>query len=318
MNAVVLPKSVTATELQPGLMMISHAMGPRRVNFYAVISEASVVLFDAGLPGFAGEWLYQSGLPEPTMILISHADADHFGGAASLKRTYPGIVVGAHEKDSHWIESPQSILRERYGCAEQFGVGYSAAQQAEILQACGGGVVIDEYFSAENRLAGRFDCWNVLHVPGHSPGHIALWKPDEGILLLGDAVLGFGIPGCDGNLSMPPTHQFISDYLNTLDRLKTLSADTVLTGHWPPLNGTEFKELISGSQECVQRDLSYVRSCIANGSITFAELLDGLGNAFRAWPEESSIHYFYALTGYLEYLAAKGELTIQNSVIRRS
>jgi glyoxylase-like metal-dependent hydrolase (beta-lactamase superfamily II) len=145
---------------------------------------------------------------------------------------------------------------------------------------------------------------------------VALWSEQKHILLLGDAVLGSGVPGYDGNLSMPPTHQFIADYLRTLDRLDQLKIGIALTGHWNPLDEKEFKNLIANSRECVHRDLSFVQGCVAKGPKTFTELLEAFTQSFRAWPEDASIHYFYALSGYLDYLAAKGELTVENSVVR--
>jgi glyoxylase-like metal-dependent hydrolase (beta-lactamase superfamily II) len=304
-----------SVEVAPGLVMISHLLGPRRVNFYAISSGSDLTLFDTGMPNYAAQWLHLRGLPNPTKLIISHADTDHFGGAGLLKKNHPATLVLTHPKDRRWIESPSAIVEERYHCAHCHGVEYLEEVRAALLDACGGGVGIDLELDEGSNVAVGSDAWKVLHVPGHSPGHIALWSEPIRTLLLGDAVLGFGVPDCAGGLSMPPTHQFIGDYLETLGRLECLEADLVLTGHWPPLDGEQFKKLLADSRECVNRDLAFVRSRALKGPLTFTEHLDALCAQFRAWPEEASIHYFYALLGYVEYLADRGEVVLQNSVI---
>ena len=67
----------------------------------------------------------------------------------------------------------------------------------------------------------------VLFTPGHSPGHVSFYLPDEKIALVGDMVAGFGstwIGLPDGNYG---------DYFSSLESLNTLELETLAPGHGP-------------------------------------------------------------------------------------
>ena len=68
--------------------------------------------------------------------------------------------------------------------------------------------------------------FEVLHLPGHSPGSIALWEQSSGTLFSGDAIydgpLLDQIPGSD-----------ITVYLETMRRLRNLPVSVVHAGHDP-------------------------------------------------------------------------------------
>lgn len=310
---------ITQEEVATGIHMITSPLGGRRLQFYALQDGNSVTLFDAGLPGSVTEWISQCKLrPTPSRIVISHADADHLGDGNALRRNFPDILVLAHSADQPWIESPQLLVQERYNCVQsKHGIGYSQSELFALVESCGGGVHVDETISESDELLIDSEPWTVLFVPGHSPGHIAIWNDHRHILLMGDAALGFGVPSYDGRLAMPPTHQFIEDYLATLKRLEQLDVEIALTGHWPPLDRSAFRRLVRDSQECVWRDLDFLRHQVRTRKFTFAELMKTLNDRFRAWPEASDIHYFYALSGYLDYLKRRGEISIDTSGIHK-
>ena len=66
--------------------------------------------------------------------------------------------------------------------------------------------------------------FEVLHLPGHSPGSIGLWEPATGVLFAGDAIydgpLLDELDGCD-----------IADYVATMRRLRELPVTVVHGGH---------------------------------------------------------------------------------------
>lgn len=307
-----------STQTVPGVYRTCRTAGDRRLQFYAIEAGEEMVLFDAGLPGDVTEWTRVFRPPRVNRIIISHADADHFGGAGDFARDAAWPQVLAHEADRAWIESPELLIAERYGCARDFGVGYDDSELAALLRACGGGVRLDATLADGEELRIGDKTWTVLHVPGHSPGHIALWQPSSRTLLLGDAALGFGVPDVGGGISMPPTHQFIDDYLTSLERLALLEPDLAFTGHWLPMNRETFSGLIRESRECVDRDLAFLRSVLRGRSHSFCELLAELNGRFRKWPQSADIHYFYALLGYLRFLAGRGEISFEQNILRRN
>jgi glyoxylase-like metal-dependent hydrolase (beta-lactamase superfamily II) len=81
--------------------------------------------------------------------------------------------------------------------------------------------------------------FTVMHLPGHSPGSIALWDPDEGILFSGDTVYDGGLldalPGSD-----------IERYVQSMRRLRSLPVAVVHGGHEPSFGRARLLELIDG------------------------------------------------------------------------
>ena len=74
--------------------------------------------------------------------------------------------------------------------------------------------------------------WEVVHTPGHSPGHMCLWDAQARLLCSGDHLLQV--------VSPPVTFErgFEADpmgsYLASLDRVRDLAPDLVLPGHGAP------------------------------------------------------------------------------------
>lgn len=78
--------------------------------------------------------------------------------------------------------------------------------------------------------------FEVLHLPGHSPGSIGLWEANTGTLFSGDAIydgpLLDDIPGSD-----------VGAYIATMRRLASLPARVVHAGHDPSFGGERLREL---------------------------------------------------------------------------
>jgi glyoxylase-like metal-dependent hydrolase (beta-lactamase superfamily II) len=76
--------------------------------------------------------------------------------------------------------------------------------------------------------------FEVLHLPGHSPGSIGLLEPSRKILFSGDAVyagkLVDDVPGAD-----------IGQYMKTMNRLSCLDVGVVFAGHNAPISGEEMR-----------------------------------------------------------------------------
>jgi glyoxylase-like metal-dependent hydrolase (beta-lactamase superfamily II) len=68
--------------------------------------------------------------------------------------------------------------------------------------------------------------FEVIHLPGHSPGSIGLWEPRTGILFSGDAIY-------DGPLLDMLPDSRIGDYIQTMRRLRSLPVTIVHGGHEP-------------------------------------------------------------------------------------
>ncbi len=78
--------------------------------------------------------------------------------------------------------------------------------------------------------------FEVLHLPGHTPGSIGLWEADSGILFAGDAIY-------DGPLLATLPGANIDDYINTLERLMTLPVKIVHGGHEQSFDRSRLNEI---------------------------------------------------------------------------
>lgn len=78
--------------------------------------------------------------------------------------------------------------------------------------------------------------FEVLHLPGHSPGSIGLWESATGIFFSGDAIY-------DGPLLDELPGSDIPSYLETMRRLERLPARIVHAGHDPSFDGARLRQL---------------------------------------------------------------------------
>jgi glyoxylase-like metal-dependent hydrolase (beta-lactamase superfamily II) len=82
------------------------------------------------------------------------------------------------------------------------------------------------------------DCaYQVLHVPGHSPGSIALWDVKARTVFTGDAIY-------DGDLLDSLYHSDPATYRGTLQRLRQLDADTFHGGHSPSFGKARLQQIV--------------------------------------------------------------------------
>ena len=78
--------------------------------------------------------------------------------------------------------------------------------------------------------------FEVLHLPGHSPGSIGLWDAATGTLFSGDALY-------DGPLLDELPESNIADYCATMERLLTLPVQVVHAGHDPSFDRGRLQQL---------------------------------------------------------------------------
>jgi glyoxylase-like metal-dependent hydrolase (beta-lactamase superfamily II) len=106
---------------------------------------------------------------EPEKILVTHAHIDHAGGVAELARVLGVAVEGPHPDDRFWIDA----LAEQ---ARMFGFPASGPFMPDRW--LGQGDVVQ--FGAQ-----RLD---VLHCPGHTPGHVVFHHAAERLAFVGDVL----------------------------------------------------------------------------------------------------------------------------------
>ena len=79
--------------------------------------------------------------------------------------------------------------------------------------------------------------YQILHLPGHSPGSIGLWEAKSKTLFTGDALY-------DGELLDALYHSNKEDYARTLERIRSLGGEIFHAGHFPSFGSDKMTELI--------------------------------------------------------------------------
>lgn len=246
-------------ELLPGLYRIETALGDNLLALYLIRGERTL-LIDSGVRDTADTVIFpaltQAGLPPRIdMLLVSHADADHHGGNAALRARAPGVTIMAHELDRSRIESKAAHLAGRYTdviAADE--LSYSPELLSWLDAMIGADTPVDLGLRGGETI--RLDArarWHVLHAPGHSAGHLALWEPGTRVLIAQDAVLWRGVPDRTGLLASPPPYDDVDSYLATLQRLRELGPKWLLTAHYPIIRSTEVDVFFAESLAFVER-----------------------------------------------------------------
>lgn len=111
-------------------------------------------------------------------ILITHGHIDHAGGTARLARELGVPVEGPHEADRFWIE----------GMPEQGKMfGFPGAEAFEP----------DRWLQDGDRVTVGEEVFQVIHAPGHTPGHVVFFHSGARLAIVGDVLFAGSIGRTD-------------------------------------------------------------------------------------------------------------------------
>lgn len=153
-------------------------------------------------------------------IALTHAHLDHVGGVAALKKLKPEASILLHKADEFMYqqlpEQPAWIGIPRMQWSAM-GFDFEAPPP------------IDAYWDDGQKYSvGELE-FDVLHCPGHTPGHVVLFERREGKVFVGDVLFA----GSVGRTDLPggSTDQLLDSITN---KLLTLGDDVeVYSGHGP-------------------------------------------------------------------------------------
>lgn len=286
------------TEVAPGIHRIESVLGPRPFAQYLLWQERSL-LVDTGVAETPDAVIVPAlrtlGLDPADLdfALISHADVDHFGGTAALRQAAPRCVVCAHAADVPWINESGRILRERYGWYEAHGpaADYDAATKKWLRGALGPDVPVDLALVGGERfrLGPTLDV-EVLHLPGHTGGHLGLWDPRSRTAIVMDAVLAAGLLDHEGRIIHPPPYFDAAAYEASVRRLQGLAPARLLTAHYAVMEGEAANRFLADSLAFVERARAATAAALADaGQATLGDLLARLDpelGPFTSMPNE--------------------------------
>ncbi len=102
-------------------------------------------------------------------ILVTHAHLDHIGGVAELATRLQLPIEGPHKADQFWIDAiPQQCEMFSFPPLEGF--------------------TPDRWLEDGDQVTFGDITLEVLHCPGHTPGHVVFFNADDGLAIVGDVL----------------------------------------------------------------------------------------------------------------------------------
>jgi glyoxylase-like metal-dependent hydrolase (beta-lactamase superfamily II) len=315
---------VSVAELHPGLYRLEEPDGGRRLCQVVIAGEERTLIVDAGLPETPHHGLLQllSSLAldqRPVLLLLTHPDADHRGGAPTLRDTLAQLEVWGHELDSRQLSDPEVALAERYlAFATSDGVGPGPDRLAALRARLGAPIRLDRALADDTSLDLGGRRAEIMHMPGHSPGSLVCLLPEEATAVIADAAMGRGIPFIDGSLMYPPMYAPPAAYLETIARLEVLRPSLILSGHEPPLEGAAATRFLAASREAANRVSALVREGLAGRPArTLADLCSFVADRYEGLPPDGATNLAMTVDGTLQELIGRGEAAVEAGPPRR-
>jgi glyoxylase-like metal-dependent hydrolase (beta-lactamase superfamily II) len=205
--------------IAPGVTQL--ALAPRQaINAYLVGS----VLVDAGIRSSLPELLTALADGPLTAHFLTHAHADHQGASAGVcaERDIPLWCAEAERElaESGQVTSaypnptdPVARFQQRYWAGPGWPVSRTLREGDAVGDFC------------------------VIETPGHAPGHLALWRERDGVLIAGDVLVDMHMLTTARGLHEPPARFTADPHLNrqSIKKLAALRPKVICFGHGPLL-----------------------------------------------------------------------------------
>lgn len=221
-------------ELIPRLHFLRFPVG----HAYLWQDRDGLTLIDAGAPGSASviaDAVRRLGhdLTDLRHLVLTHCHVDHTGAAPEIA-AWGNVTVSAHQLDAAVIRgeapaSPPQLLDWEKPLFEKIvGDGPIVAPVP---------VRVDRELEDGDEL-GFGGGARVVSVPGHTPGSIAIYLPETGVLFTGDAVAGH-----DGRIILGVFNTNPGRAAGSLRKLADLDAQIACFGHGEPVTSNAAAEL---------------------------------------------------------------------------
>ena len=217
-----------------------HRLGSSLVNSYLVEDGGLITIIDAGLPGYWRDLPVElaamgRSLDDVRAVVLTHGDTDHVGFAERLRRER-GIPVFVHELDADRARGKVAKPMTGWGPVK-FGplLGFLAYSGRR------GGLRVPPLTDVTTFVDGvTLDvpgAPRVIHLPGHTPGSVALHMPSVDAVFLGDAFTTRSVLTGEAGPRLAPFTLERGEALASLSKLDAIAATWVLPGHGEAWSG---------------------------------------------------------------------------------
>lgn len=219
------------------------------------------VLIDAGIMGAkaaiksAAEKRFGAGA-RPAAIILTHGHFDHVGALEGLIEDWDTPVY------AHPLEHPYLTGKASYPEGDPSVGGGLMAGLSNLLPTHPVDISAHLRPLSEDGSVPYMPGWRWVHTPGHSPGHVSLWREADRTLVAGDAVVttaaesAYATAFQTAELHGPPKY-FTIDWVKaraSAETLARLRPDLLITGHGRAMAGNKMTEALS----TLARDFDHV------------------------------------------------------------
>lgn len=223
------------------------------VNVYMIANshDDSWVLVDAGLKWSAKKiknmaWRLFGKHSKPSAIILTHGHFDHVGSVKQLAEEWEVPVY------AHYMEMPFLTGKSSYPPPDPTVGGGLMTMMSWAYPKVP--IDISDHLMPlpDDGSLPDLPQWSYIHTPGHTQGHISLFRKSDGVLIAGDAFVTTRAESAIATalqlkkLSGPPAY-FTYDWqaaANSVQELMMLNPDVVATGHGQPMRGPSMRKAL--------------------------------------------------------------------------
>ncbi len=219
------------------------------VNVFGVTNpDGSWILIDAGIPGSAPlirSWADKHFGKPPSALVLTHGHFDHVGAAKTLAADW-NIPVYAQPLEFPYLTGQQAYPPPNPGAGGGMMSLLSPLYPKDPIDISERLHALPSNVSGELAHMPEMPAWQVIHTPGHTPGHVSFFRAQDRTLIVGDAFCSTkpesffeAALAQQPELHGPPAY-FTSDWAaaqRSVQRLAQLEPTTVALGHGKPLSG---------------------------------------------------------------------------------
>ncbi len=202
------------------------------------------LLIDAGVPGTAG--LIEGAARErfgegsrPAAIILTHGHFDHIGALEHLAQQWDAPVF------AHPLEKPYLDGSASYPPPDPSVGGGLMSLLSPLFPRSPIDVSSRLQMLPEDNSVPFMPGWKWIHVPGHTPGQVALWRESDRIIVAADAFIttrqesAYAVATQKPEMHGPPAY-FTQDWQAARESVRKLAAlqpELAVTGHGPAMKG---------------------------------------------------------------------------------
>jgi glyoxylase-like metal-dependent hydrolase (beta-lactamase superfamily II)/predicted ester cyclase len=223
-------------QIAEGVWVVRGGFPLRTMNVYLLADGGGVTVFDAGIsamtPAVAKAGARMGGIRR---VVLGHADVDHRGAAAGLH-----APVFCHPADRAAAQSPES-LRDYWDLSRLDRYGRLIYPRIFYIWD-GGALEISGTVDEGEEVAG----FRVIHLPGHAPGLIGLFRDSDRLALVSDCFYTLDPQtGLKGQTRVPhPAFNFNTEQArDSMRKVAALEPSAAWAGHADPVTGDVRSEL---------------------------------------------------------------------------